>query len=336
MRAAVVHRYGPPEVVTLETVETPTPRAGEVLVRVHAATVTSADSRLRSLNVPNGFRLLTRLAFGILKPRNPILGSELAGTVVAIGAGVTKFRTGDEVFAFPDAALRCHAEYRTMSESGSILKKPANLSFEQAAAVSFSGTTALYFLSDRAKVERGEKVLVIGASGAVGSALVQLAKHFGAHVTGVCSTRNVELVRSIGADHTIDYTREDFTASSAAFDIVLDTTGDCTFHRCESILVPGGRLVLIAASLTQIVGAVFRRPRSKGRRVIVGVAAATDDMLGLLKELCEKDAFSPLIERTFPLERIREAHALVDSRRKRGSVVISLFSETGPVEPVQV
>ncbi|MFS8067534.1 MAG: NAD(P)-dependent alcohol dehydrogenase, partial [Byssovorax sp.] len=211
MKAIVYHRYGQPDVVALAEVPKPTLGDREVLIRIHASTVTTADWRARSLSLPPGFGLMGRLVFGIFGPRKPILGTELAGEVEAVGKAVTRFKAGDQVFAFAGASYGCHAEYRTMAEDGLIARKPANLSFEEAAALSFGGTTALNFLRDKGGIKPGDRVLIVGASGGVGTAAVQIAKHLGAEVTGVCSTANLELVLSIGADRVIDYTSEDFT-----------------------------------------------------------------------------------------------------------------------------
>jgi NADPH:quinone reductase-like Zn-dependent oxidoreductase len=323
MKAVVYHRYGPPDVVKLADVPKPTPKGGEVLIRIHATTVTTADFRARSLTLPAGFGLMGRVAFGIFGPRKPILGTELSGVVETIGKSVTRFKAGDEVFAFTGAGFGCHAEYRAIAEAGLIAPKPARLSFEEAAALSFGGTTALHFLKTKGSIRSGDQVLIVGASGGVGTAAVQLAKHFGAEVTGVCSTANAELVRSLGADKVVDYTREDFASSGETYDIVLDTTGTTPLSRCERTLKPGGRLLLVLASIAQTLG--FERPsKGSGKRVIAGVAAARlEDMLYLAK-LGETGEVKPFIDRRYPLERAAEAHAYVDTGRKRGSVVLTL------------
>ena len=240
MKAIVYRRYGPPNVLELTEVAKPMPGVNEVLIKIHAATVTSGDWRARSLEMPPGFGFIGRLVFGIFGPRKPILGSELAGEIAAADNGVTKFKAGDQVFAFSGAGLGCHAEYRTMPEDGAIALKPANVIYEQAAAIPFGGTTALHFLRDKGKIQSGERVLVNGASGAVGSAAVQLAKHFGAAVTGVCSTANLKLVTSIGADKVIDYTNEDFTKNGETYDIILNTNGVVSFSQCEHSLKRAG------------------------------------------------------------------------------------------------
>jgi NADPH:quinone reductase-like Zn-dependent oxidoreductase len=327
MKAIVYRKYGPPNVVALAEVPKPAPSDREVLIRIHATTVTTADWRARSLNLPAGFGLLGRLVFGVFGPRKPILGTELAGEIEAVGSAVTRFKAGDEVFAFTGASYGCHAEYRTMAEDGLIARKPANLSFEEAATLSFGGTTALSFLRDKAGIKRGDKVLIVGASGGVGTAAVQIAKHFGAEVTGVCSTANLELVRSIGADKVIDYSWEDFAKAREAYDIVLDTTGTAPFARCESALAQGGRLLAVQGSLAQALG-MERPPKASGKKIIAGVAAVKVDDMQLLAQLAESGALKPVIDRSYPLQDAAEAHAYVDTGRKRGSVVLTVNRES--------
>jgi NADPH:quinone reductase-like Zn-dependent oxidoreductase len=324
MKAMVYKNYGPPSVVALAEVPKPTPSDREVLIRIHATTVTTGDWRARSLHLPAGFGFLGRLVFGVFGPRKPILGTELAGEVEAVGRAVTRFRPGDQVFAFTGASYGCHAEYRTMAEDGLIALKPANVSFDEAAALSFGGTNALSFLRDKAGIRRGDSVLIVGASGAVGSAAVQLAKHFGAQVTGVCSTANLDLVRSIGADQVIDYTREDFAKDRDMYDIILDTTGTCPLARCEHALKQGGRLVVVLGSLAQALG-LERPSKASGKKVIASVAAVNVDDLRLLARLAATGALKPVIDRSYPLEDAAEAHAYVDTGHKRGSVVLRVW-----------
>jgi NADPH:quinone reductase-like Zn-dependent oxidoreductase len=323
MKAIVYRKYGGPEVVALAEVPKPAPKDNEVLIRIHATTVTTGDWRARSLEMPPGFRLLGRLVFGVFGPRQPILGTELAGVIEAVGKDVTRFKTGDEVFAFPAASYGGHAEYRTMPEDGRVVRKPSNLTFEEAAALSFGGTTALNRLRDKAGIKRGDKVLIVGASGCVGSAAVQIAKHFGAEVTGVCSTANVELVRSIGADKVIDYTKVDFATTGETWDIILDTTGTAPLARSEPALKNGGRLVVVLGSFAQALG-MERPSKASGKKVIAGVAAERVEDMRFLAELAEAGEFRPVIDRSYPLEHAAEAHAYVDTGRKRGSVVLTV------------
>jgi len=323
MKAVVYTKYGPPNVVALAEVPKPAPKVHEVLIRVHATTVTTGDWRARSLEMPPGFGLLARLVFGVFGPRKPILGTELAGEIEAVGKAVTRFKPGDQVFAFTGASYGCHTEYRTISEAGMIALKPANLSFEEAAALSFGGTTALSFLQGKGRIKRGDKVLIVGASGGVGTAAVQIAKHFGAKVTGVCSTANLELVRSIGADKVIDYTTEDFAKNAETYDIILDTTGTTSFSRCGNALKEGGRLLLVMASFIQTLG-MERPSKASGKKVIAGVVTGRLEDLRCLANLAEAGEFKPVIDRNYPLENAAEAHAYVDKGRKRGNVVITI------------
>lgn len=322
MKAILATGYGSPDVLRLQEVPKPEPKDDEVLIRIRATTVSAADWRVRSLDVPTGFGIMVRLAFGISRPRQPILGTDLAGEVVAVGRRVERFHEGDAVIASPGAAMGCHAEYRTMPESGAITRKPESLTFEEAASLPFGGGTALAFLR-RAGLRRGERVLVNGASGAVGSAAVQLARHFGAEVTGVCSTANLELVQSLGADRVIDYTREDFTASGIAYDIVVDTVGALTFADMKASLGSRGRLVLVSADLP----AMLRTPwvaMTSRRRIVVGPLETTAEDLRLLAELAAAGELRPVIDRCYPLEQSIDAHRYVDTRRKRGSVVLTV------------
>lgn len=324
MKIITYQRYGPPDV--LETIERPRPTPGdnELLIRVRATTVNSADWRMRSLEMPRGFGLLGRLAIGIRGPRQPVLGSELAGDVEAVGRAVTSFKVDDPVFAFTGAALGCHAEYVCLPAHGPVAPKPSHLSYEQAAALCFGGATMLDYFR-KGELRRGERVLVNGASGTVGSAAVQLARHFGAHVTGVCSTANLELVRSIGADEVIDYTQSDFAQSKVPFDVIVDTAGTAPFARSGPALCRGGRLLLILASLPELVKAPWHTLTS-GKKVIASPAAERPEYVRQLGELAAAGKFTPVIDRCYPFEKIVEAHRYVDRGHKRGSVVITLGS----------
>ena len=322
MRAVVYERYGPPNVLHLAEVAKPVPKDNEVLIRIYATTVTSGDWRARSLVMPAGFALLARPAFGFSRPRQPILGSELAGDIEAVGKGVTKFRVGEAVFAFPGAAMGSYAEYRTMPEDGRIARKPVNLSYEEAAALSFGGATALDFFR-RGKLKAGETVLVNGASGAVGSATVQLARHFGATVTGVTSTANVDLVRSLGAERVIDYTREDFTRNGETYDVIVDTAGTAPFARAKGSLKRNGRLLLVLGGFGDTIRAPFVS-LTGDKKVVAGPASAKAEDVRLLGELAAAGKYRPLIDRRYRLEDIAAAHAYVDQGHKRGSVVVTV------------
>lgn len=321
MRAFVATNYGPPDVLQLTEVGKPVPKDNEILIKVRATTVTSGDWRVRSLDVPTGFGLLSRLFFGITRPRQPILGTELAGEVESVGKNVTRFRVGDHVFAFSET-MGCHAEYKSMPEDGAIARKPTNLSFEEAAALSFGGTTALQFFR-RGNIQSGDKVLVNGASGGVGTAAVQLAKHFGADVTGVCSTANLEMVKSIGADQVLDYTREDVDGHDATYDIIVDTAGTLPFSRSKNLLKEGGRLLLVLGKLPDMLQIPWVSMTSS-KKVIAGPASGRSEDLRILAELAEAGQFKPVIDRRYPFEQMAEAHSYVDKGHKKGNVVITL------------
>jgi NADPH:quinone reductase-like Zn-dependent oxidoreductase len=318
MKAAIVTAYGGPEVVEVQTRPVPVPRDDQVLIKTVATTVNSGDARMRALDAPKGMTTLMRLAIGITRPRQPIFGTEIAGTIVAIGPKVSRFAVGDEVIAFPGVGLKCHAEYVAVSERKPIAKKPQNLSFEEVAGLCFGGTTALHFIR-KANIKAGEHILVIGASGAVGSAIVQLAKHFGAKVTAVSSGTNAELALSLGADAFIDYATTDYTAVSSAYDVIADTVDATSFQRCLKALKPGGRYLAIAGGI----GDMLARPKN-GKRSIAGMAAERPEDVVFLADLAAKGEYRVVIDHIFDFDDIARAHARVDSKRKRGSVVVRL------------
>lgn len=322
MKAIVYESYGPPEVLQLKDVPKPAPKDHEVLIKNHATTVTSADWRVRSLTLPTGFGLIGRLALGILRPRQPVLGTELAGVVEAIGKNVSKFKVGDSVFAFAGAAMGCYAEYKCMPEIGAVALKPTNLTYDEAAALSFGGTTALDFFR-RGKLQRGERVLINGASGSVGSAAVQLAKHFGADVTAVCSSANADWVRALGASHVIDYSNEDFTRNGQRYDVIVDTVGTAPFSRSKGSLSDRGRLLLVLAGLPDMLPIPWVSMTSS-KKIIAGPASERVEDLLFLAKLAEAGEFKPLIDRRYAFERIVDAHRYVDTGRKKGSVIITL------------
>lgn len=322
MKAIVYEKYGPPSVLQLRDVDKPRPKDNELLIRTYATTVTSGDWRARSLTMPPGFGMMGRLVLGLSGPRQRILGTELAGVIESVGKSVRKFKMGDEVFAFSGAAMGCHAEYRCMPEDGAVALKPSNLSFGEAAALSFGGTTALDFLR-RAHLESGESVLVNGASGGVGTAAVQLAKYFGAHVTGVCSSVNMAMVRSLGADEVLDYTRQDFTTTGAQYDVIIDTAGTAPFSRSSGSLRDTGRCLLVLGAM----GDVLRSPwvsLTSRKRIIAGPVSVRSADISFLAQIASSGRFTPVIDRTYPLEQMAEAHAYVDTGRKRGNVVVTM------------
>lgn len=308
--------------VEVREVRDPVPGRGDVLIRIRATTVASGDARVRAARFPPGFSIPARLALGITRPRQPILGTELAGIIESVGADVTRYRPGDAVFAMTGAGFACHAELRALPETAALAPIPAGLSFEEAAALSFGGTTALYFLRDAARTQPGERVLVNGASGTVGLAAVQIARHLGAHVTGVCSAANTARVRALGADETIDYGATDFAATGQQWDVVFDAVGNAPLARCRPALRPRGRLLMVVCGLPDLVLAPLRS-RSSGIQVIGGSAPERPEDLAFLKTLCEAKAFTAVIDSRFALAQIGQAHARVDTNRKVGSVVVT-------------
>jgi NADPH:quinone reductase-like Zn-dependent oxidoreductase len=316
MRAAVYKKYGPPDVVSIEEVPKPVPGERDLLVRMVASSVTSGDARMRAFNLPKPFAIPGRLALGIFGPRKRVLGVEFAGTVEAVGKAVTRFKPGDRVFGID--VFGCHADYKLVREDECVALMPADLAFEEAAGVPFGGVTALDFFN-RAGIRPGQKVLINGASGCVGAYAVQLARYFGAEITGVCSAGNAGLVRALGADRVIDYATTDFASEQAVYDLVMDTVGNAPFARCEPVLAPAGALLAVLAAPEDM----FRRPKG-GRRIIGGTSAERPEDLQLLAELLAAGTIKPVIDRVYRFEEIREAYGYVDSGRKRGAVVLAI------------
>jgi NADPH:quinone reductase-like Zn-dependent oxidoreductase len=322
MRVIVCTKYGPPDVLQIKEIEKPVPKNNEVFVRVKATTVTQADTRVRGFRVPLSFWVPARFALGVTKPKRPVLGTELAGVVEGIGKDVRKFKEGDQVFALTGHDLGCYAEFRCVPEDGVMVQKPVKLSFEEAAAIPMGGLTALHFLR-KGNVERGQRVLIYGASGSIGTYAVQLAKHFGAVVTGVCSTTNLDLVHSLGADKVIDYTKEDFSTEGGIYDVVFDTVGKSSLPASMRSLKKGG-CYLQALAPPGVNIRMRWAAMTTGNRMVGGMMTEGVEGLVFLKELAEAGKIKPVIDRIYPLEKIVEAHRYVDQGHKKGNVVIKV------------
>ena len=317
MKAVVYEKYGSPDVLQLMEIEQPTLKDNEVLIRVYATTVTAADCMVRK-----GKPLWGRIILGLRGPVRKIIGTELAGEIEAVGKNITRFKRGDQVYGFTGFGLGAYAEYARMPEKGSLALKPSNTTYEEAAAAVDGASTALYFLKQKANIQSGQKVLIIGASGSIGTYAVQLAHYFGAEVTGVCSGANVELVKSLGADHVIDYTREDFTRSGETYDIIFDTVGKSSFARCKRALKPNG-CYLPTTGLQNNFLMLWTSLRD-GKKVISGMSIEKNESLRFLKDLIEAGKIKPVLDRCYPLEQIAEAHQYVEKGHKKGNVVITV------------
>lgn len=320
MSAAVYRRFGPPEVLHIERVAKPTPRPDEILIRVLASTVSIADHRARSRRVPRGLQLLAAVGLGFVRPRHRILGMDAAGIVDSVGAEVTRFRPGDDVLAMLGGAFGGHGEYVRLKQDAAVAAKPRNLTFEEAVTLIFGGMTARGFLK-QASLRSGTTVLVNGASGAVGTAAVQLAKQAGAHVTAVCSGANADLVLSLGADRVIDYRTTDFTADGQTWDVLVDCVGNAGFRRAGHLVNPGGALLLVITDLAGLLQA-RRHSRTSGKTVTASVGPNPPEDLAFLVGLAESGAFRPVVDRTFELADVVDAHRYVDAGHKRGNVVL--------------
>jgi NADPH:quinone reductase-like Zn-dependent oxidoreductase len=335
MKAIVYTEYGPPEVLHLEEVEKPVPKDNEVLVKVHATTVNFGDLMARNMGnvspgrftMPLPLWLPTRLMFGFRKPKRQILGSEFAGEIAEVGQAVTQFNVGDPVFGYRGPSFGANAEYLCIPEDGLLAIKPANMTYEEAATIPYGAMTALNLLR-KVNIQRGQKVLINGASGAIGSHAVQLAKHFGAEVTGVCGTPRIEFVKALGADKVIDYTQEDFTRSSETYDLIFDILGKSSFARCKGALKPEGRYLLASFKMKQLFQMLWTKMVG-GKRVVCALSMEKKDDLLFVKELAEAGTIKSIIDRRFPLEQTAEAHRYVESGQKKGYVVITVAGNDG-------
>ena len=322
MKAVIWTRYGPPEVLQIQEVEKPAPKENEVLIKVHATTVETGDCELRRYRLHNWFYMLFRPYFGLFRPRLvKTLGQQLSGEIEALGSGVTKFKIGDAIFAGVER-MGATAEYICLPENSAIVIKPNEISFEEAAAVTVGGINALHFLK-KASIQPGQKVLIYGSSGAIGTFAVQLAKHMGAEVSAVCSSGKIELVKSLGAAHIIDYTRQKLSDTHQHFDVVFDTIGKSPYAESLSVLKPGGIYLLANPTLRQQLRSYWTQLTS-GKRTTCRLAQNSAEDLNYLKQLIEQDKLKVVVDRCYPMEKIVEAHRYVEQGHKNGNVVVTI------------
>lgn len=322
MKVIICTKYGPPEVLELQELDKPYPKYNEVLIRIRTTTATLYDCWQRSGTAPPGFGLLFRLASGLRRPRQAILGTELAGEIEDIGKEVTKFKKGDQIFAYRGMNLGAYVEYICLPEDDVIALKPKNMTFGEAAAVQQGALTALYFLR-KANIQNGQKILIFGASGGVGTFAVQLAKHFGAEVTGVASTPKLELVKSLGADHIIDYTKEDFTQSDKVYDIIFDTVGKSVIGKAKNSLKEGGVYLFTTFGVLKFFQIQYHKIKSK-LKVFLGTLEEKTEDLNYIKDLIEAGELKSIVDKQYPFEQASEAHRYVESGAKKGQVVITI------------
>jgi NADPH:quinone reductase-like Zn-dependent oxidoreductase len=331
MKAIVYTKFGPPDVLQLKEVEKPTPKDNEILIRIYATTVNYGDIITRNFknippskfNMPMPFWFGARIYFGLRKPKITILGAELAGEIEAVGKDVKRFKKGDQVFGYIGMSMGAYTEYLCMPEDGVVALKPANMTYEEAATVPYGTLMALSLLR-KVSIQRGQKVLINGASGGIGSAAVQLAKsHFGAEVTGVCGTPRLELVKSLGADKVIDYTKEDFTQSGETYDLIFDILGKSSFSRCKSSLKQNGRYLLASFKMRPLFQMLWTKMIGS-KKVICAMATDKAEDLIFIKELVEAGKIKSVIDRRYPLEQTAEAHRYYEKGHKKGNVVITV------------
>lgn len=324
MKAILHTKYGPPDELQLKEVAKPIPKDNEVLIKIHATTVTTSDCNVRNFTfVPKSFMFFARIMFGFKKPKINILGIDLAGEIEAVGKDVKRFKIGDQIFGSPGTNFGAHAEYICVSEDGALVIKPSNMTYEEAAAISLAGNTALFFIRDLAKIQAGQKILIHGASGAIGTYAVQLAKYFGAEVTGVCSATNVEMVKSLGAVKVIDYTKEDFTKNDETFDVIFDVVGKTTFSECKGLLKQKGIYLENMLELKDMLKMMWTSVIG-GKKIKGGVSKESVENLNFFLELIESGKLKPVIDRSYPLEQTAEAFQYVEQGHKKGNVIITV------------
>jgi len=325
MKAIVHTAYGPPDELQLKEVEKPIPGDNEVLIRIYATTVTTSDCNVRNFTfVPKSFRFPARIYFGFKKPKFKILGVDFAGEIEAVGRDVKLFKEGDQVFGSPGTKLGAHAEYISLPEKGALAIKPAKMTYEEAAVIPLAGNTALFFIRNLGKIQAGQKILIHGASGAIGTYAVQLAKYYGAEVTGVCSTTNIEMVKSLGADKVIDYTKEDFTKSGETYDLIFDVVGKIRYSQCKNLLKPKGVFLENMLELYDIPKIIWTSIFG-GKKIKGGVSIESAENLYFFLDLFESGKLKPVIDRSYPLEEIAKAYRYVEKGHKKGNVVINVL-----------
>ena len=321
MRAIVANRYGPPDVLQLIEMDKPEPEDDQVLVKIHSATVFMGDCEMRGFKFPLWMWLPLRLFLGVRKPKRPVFGQEFSGVIEAVGNDVTKFNIGDEVFAYAGPGLGAYAEYKRLPSTAAIAIKPANMSFDEAATVPTGGQNALHFIR-KAELQPGQTILINGAAGSIGTYAVQIAKHYGAEVTAVDSAEKLDMLRSIGADHVVDYLSEDFTRSGKTYDVILDVVGKSPYGRSLKSLTDSGRYILANPRLRPMLKSLWTN-RFNTKRVMFELAKETSEDLNFLKTLIEAGDVKSVIDRRYPLEETAEAHRYVETGRKQGHVIIN-------------
>lgn len=332
MKAIIHTKYGSPDELQLQEVEKPVPMDNEILVKIFATTVTTSDCNVRNFTfVPKLFKPMSRIMFGFKKPKKKILGIEYAGEIEAVGKNVNLFKIGDKVFGTPELALGSHAEYICVPENSAVVIKPDNMTWEEAATLPLAGGTALYFIKDLGKIQSGQSVLINGASGAIGTFSVQLAKYYDANVTAICSSANFEMVKTLGADSVIDYTKDDFTQNGKSYDVIFDVVGKLSYSKCKNSLKKEGVYLVNLIELPELIQMIWTSLR-KGKKAKGGMATTKSEDLVFLNKLYGTGKIKSIIDRRFPLEQIAQAYAYVETGHKKGNVVITVNQENQEIK----